>query len=94
MAVAVVVSVSFSHGFLRRGFEASVPCPSRTVFGMSFIPGMGWPVVMRSTMWAKEVGYGAAGSGAVGVVVEASEATEGAVEGVVVPFVEVEWVER
>jgi hypothetical protein len=53
---------SFSHGFLRCGFCAAVACPSRTVFGISLIPGMGCPVVMSSTIRWNEVGYGACGS--------------------------------
>jgi hypothetical protein len=40
----------------------SVPCPSSTVGGISLMPGTGCPLVMSSTMWANEVGYGAAGS--------------------------------
>lgn len=60
-SLAVPVS-SFSHGFLRAAFSGRVPCPSSTVLGMSLMPGMGCPLVMSSTMWANEVGYGAGGS--------------------------------
>ena len=47
---------SFSHGFFLFGLLASVPCPSSTVGGISLIPGTGFPLVISSTMWAKEVG--------------------------------------
>lgn len=53
---------SFSHGFFLRGLAGSVPCPTKTVGGISLIPGTGFPLVINSTMWAKDVGYGAAGS--------------------------------
>lgn len=59
---AATAGSSFSQGFLLLGFSAGVPCPSNTVFGISLIPGTGCPVVMSSTMCAKEVGYGAGGS--------------------------------
>ena len=52
---------SFSHGFLRFDALLCEPCPSSTVLGISLMPGIGWPVVMSSTMWAKDVGYGASG---------------------------------
>lgn len=39
-----------------------MPCPVRTVFGISLIPGIGCPVVTSSTICANEVGYGAGGS--------------------------------
>lgn len=29
------------------------------MFGIALIPGIGWPVVISSTMCAKDVGYGA-----------------------------------
>ena len=61
LAVATAGS-SFSQGFLLFGFSACVPCPSNTVFGISLIPGMGCPLVISSTIWAKDVGYGAGGS--------------------------------
>lgn len=60
-AVALAAS-SFSHGFFRRGFAGSVPCPVKTVLGISLMPGTGCPLVMSSTMCANEVGYGAGGS--------------------------------
>lgn len=47
---------SFSHGFLRVDAVLREPWPSSTVSGISLMPGMGWPEVMSSTMWAKEVG--------------------------------------
>lgn len=53
---------SFSHGFFRFGLVACVPCPSSTVGGISLIPGTGFPLVIKSTMCAKLVGYGAGGS--------------------------------
>lgn len=61
-AVSCVVVTSFSQGFLRWGLVASVPWPSRTVDGISLIPGTGFPLVISSTMWANDVGYGAGGS--------------------------------
>lgn len=59
---AATAGSSLSQGFLLLGFSACVPWPSNTVFGISLIPGIGCPVVMSSTMCAKEVGYGAGGS--------------------------------
>jgi hypothetical protein len=47
---------SFSHGFFLFGLLASVPCPSNTVGGISLIPGTGFPLVINSTMCAKDVG--------------------------------------
>lgn len=59
---ATTAGSSFSQGFRLFGFSACVPCPSKTVFGISLMPGIGCPVVMSSTMCANEVGYGAGGS--------------------------------
>ena len=51
------VSVSFSHGFFRRGVWSTLLLPSsRTVSGISSIPGMGLLEVMRSTIAANDVG--------------------------------------
>ncbi len=50
-------SASFSHGFLLRGVRSTLLLPSsRTVSGMSSMPGMGLLEVMRSTIAAKDVG--------------------------------------
>jgi hypothetical protein len=57
---------SFSQGFFRCALTGCVPCPVSTVFGISLMPGIGWPVVTSSTMCANEVGYGAGGSFAEG----------------------------
>jgi len=59
--VAEAADSSVSQGFFRLGLALSVPCPSRTVLGISLMPGTGWPVVMSSTIWENEVGYGASG---------------------------------
>jgi len=43
-AVSVAAGVadsSFSQGFFLLGFALSVPCPSRTVLGISLMPGTG-----------------------------------------------------
>lgn len=50
---------SFSHGLRLRGILSGCDIlASRTVLGISSIPGMGWLRVIRSTIEAKEVGYG------------------------------------
>ena len=51
---------SFSHGFLRLTVDGREDCPSNTVSGTSLIPGIGPPLVMSSTTWLKDIGYGAA----------------------------------
>ena len=57
MLPGVLVSdVAFSHGFRLFVFTGCVPWPSRIVLGISLMPGMGFPVVISSTMCAKEVG--------------------------------------
>ena len=48
----------FSHGFLRAGSALSLGGASRTMFGISLIPGMGLPDVISSTMSLKDFGYG------------------------------------
>lgn len=53
---------SFSHGFFRLERVADEAWPVRSVLGISLMPGMGSPVVISSTMCAKDVGYGAGGS--------------------------------
>ena len=53
---------SFSHGFFRFTNVAWEDRPSRTVSGICLIPGIGWPVVINSTIWLKDVGYGASDS--------------------------------
>jgi hypothetical protein len=58
---------SFSQGFRLFAVLLSLAFPSSTVFGISLIPGIGLPFVIRSTMCANEVGYGAAGSAAAAV---------------------------
>lgn len=55
-------SSSFSQGFLREITVLWLFSPSRTVAGISLMPGTDSPLVIRSTMWAKELGYGAGGS--------------------------------
>lgn len=53
---------SFSQGFFRFAVIGCEACPSSMVSGTSLIPGIGCPFVMSSTIWLKEVGYGAGGS--------------------------------
>jgi hypothetical protein len=52
----VAAGPSLSHGFFRRSFAGSVPCPVKTVLGISLMPGTGCPLVMSSTLCANEVG--------------------------------------
>jgi len=51
-------SSSFSHGFLRLLTTGWVARSDRTVDGISLMPGMGLPDVIRATISAKGVGYG------------------------------------
>lgn len=55
--VSLIWSCSFSHGFSLLGFWLEVSWPVNTVSGICWIPGIGWPVVMSSTMCAKDDGY-------------------------------------
>lgn len=55
-------SSSFSHGFFRLAVIDWEACPSSTVPGTSLIPGTGRPLVMSSTTWLKDTGYGAVAS--------------------------------
>jgi len=50
-------SSSFSQGFLRLEAVGCVALSERTVGGISLIPGIGAPLLIRATMSAKEVGY-------------------------------------
>lgn len=67
-AAAAAAPASFSHGFLRAEAVLCEPWPSSTVSGISLMPGMGWPDVISSTMWANDVGYGASSAGGAEVV--------------------------
>lgn len=58
---AIGTGQSFSHGFFRFAVVARDSRPSRTVSGTSFMFGMGWPVVISSTIWLNVGGYGAVG---------------------------------
>lgn len=51
-SVAAVVSAgaSFSHGFLLVDFAADVPWPANTVSGICFMPGIGFPLCIKSTI--------------------------------------------
>lgn len=41
---------SFSHGLALRDCVAEVPCPVRTVSGISLMPGIGLPDCIKSTI--------------------------------------------
>jgi hypothetical protein len=58
---------AISQGLSLLGFVASLGGAVFSTFGISLIPGIGCPVVISSTIWAKEVGYGASGLPGVGV---------------------------
>lgn len=47
-----------SQGFFLLICTLSLGLSSLILFGISLIPGMGWPVVMSSTICANDVGYG------------------------------------
>lgn len=47
---------SFSQGLSLFGFALEVSWPVNTVSGICWIPGIGWPVVMSSTICAKDEG--------------------------------------
>lgn len=53
-----------SHGFLLSGLMLSLPSPSFTISGISLIPGIGFPLVIKSTISWKLFGYGASSPGA------------------------------
>ena len=67
---AVCAPAPISHGFFLLAVVLVVSLPASTVSGISLIPGIGLPVVMRSTISANVVGYGALGSE---VVAESAE---------------------
>jgi len=53
---------SLSHGFFLRGVLSILLEPgSSTVAGISSMPGTGWLRVIKSTIAAKEFGYGGSG---------------------------------
>lgn len=52
-----VSSLSFSHGLRLFGLVLGVACPIMMVSGICWMPGIGWPEVMRSTICANEDGY-------------------------------------
>lgn len=78
-------SVVISQGFRLFGFVASLGGAVFSTFGISRIPGIGCPVVMSSTIWAKEVGYGASTFSGTGVeVVESMPVCSGDAEGALI----------
>lgn len=63
--IPVMSTTSFvvSHGFFLLAVVVADSCPISKVPGTALIPGIGSPFVIRSTIWAKEDGYGACGPG-------------------------------
>lgn len=59
-----------SHGFFLFTLLGFDSCPASKVSGTSFTPGIGWPLVIRSTIWLNGVGYGAGGCPVCSVVLE------------------------
>lgn len=60
--LAACSASSFSQGFFLFAVEGCDSCPLSRVSGTSFTPGIGSPFVISSTIWLKDVGYGAGGS--------------------------------